>query len=82
MKIRKKWENTKVFDDYVYFFFLRHHDLMDGGVYTYEARSWSDTLLTVCCGKRVVVGFIPERKKRLPLTGGFTSSWLISHQGN
>ena len=56
------------------------NSLMDGGAYTSEAGSWSDT--PPCAaddGQAMVAIFAPRGKGRLPVTGILTSGGLISH---
>ena len=57
--------------------------VMDGGAYTSEARSWSDTPpCAVDDGQDMAAVFTPKWKKRLPVIGELMSGGLIRYQGN
>ena len=61
---------------------------MDGGAYTSEARSWSDTPLCASDGRAGHGGSLRSWGRagvgggRLPVIGGLTPGGLISYQGN
>ena len=59
--------------------------LTDGGAYTSEARSWSNTPPCEANGGQDMVAVFaptPRGKEELPVIGELTSGGLIGYQGN
>ena len=55
------------------------NDLMDEGVYTFEAGFWSTSHhVQQDSSQDTVADFAPMGKGRLPVRGEITSDWLIS----
>ena len=56
--------------------------LMDGGAYTSEAKSWSNTPSCAADSRQDMMAVSPRVKGRLPITGELTSGGFICYQQN